>query len=287
MAPSIAALFLMAGGALMVPMGDAFAKEIARTTDIGPFFVAFARFALGAVIFIPLTLAAGQGIKLTVRSVYPMVIRGLFICLGVLCIVTAVAHAPLAEVFGAFFIGPAVATLIARFLLREEVTKREWLALALGLAGVLMVTRPGAEMNAGHAWALAAGCFYGCYNGAARWSAGFAPPLAQISGQLFFAALILSPFALSEIDKISEAPGLLTGSGLLSAIANLFLLLAYARERAGVLAPLIYLQLVSAAAIGWAVFGEAPDLMAALGLGVILFAGLGLRWRGLRARRSD
>lgn len=68
-------------------------------------------------------------------------------------------------------------------------------------------------------------------------------------------------------------------------MANFFLVMAYARERAAVLSPLIYLQLPSAALIGLAVFGDVPDAIAAAGLALIVFAGLGIRLLGA-ARRS-
>lgn len=285
MRPALAALLFMTLGASLVPVGDAFAKEISRVTMIEPTLVAFARFLTGAAFFLPLALWRRQIPKLTVHFVFAQALRGVFITGGISCMVTAVSHAPLADVFGAFFIAPAIATGLAALVLKEKVTRLDLLSLGLGLIGVLMVARPGTEMNIGLLWALAGGVFYGCFNAATRWSAGFTPPLAQIAGQLVFGALFTAPLAITHVGQMGEAPWLLLGSGVGSAMANFFLVMAYARERAAVLSPLIYLQLPSAALIGLAVFGDVPDAIAAAGLALIVFAGLGIRLLGA-ARRS-
>lgn len=209
MRPALAALLFMTLGASLVPVGDAFAKEISRVTMIEPTLVAFARFLTGAAFFLPLALWRRQIPKLTVHFVFAQALRGVFITGGISCMVTAVSHAPLADVFGAFFIAPAIATGLAALVLKEKVTRLDLLSLGLGLIGVLMVARPGAEMNIGLLWALSGGVFYGCFNAATRWSAGFTPPLAQIAGQLVFGALFTAPLAITHVGQMGEAPWLL------------------------------------------------------------------------------
>lgn len=205
MRPALAALLFMTLGASLVPVGDAFAKEISRVTMIEPTLVAFARFLTGAAFFLPLALWRRQIPKLTVHFVFAQALRGVFITGGISCMVTAVSHAPLADVFGAFFIAPAIATGLAALVLKEKVTRLDLLSLGLGLIGVLMVARPGAEMNIGLLWALSGGVFYGCFNAATRWSAGFTPPLAQIAGQLVFGALFTAPLAITHVGQMGSA----------------------------------------------------------------------------------
>ncbi|WP_340107788.1 DMT family transporter [Pikeienuella sp. HZG-20] len=286
MRPTTFALLLMTMSALLIPVGDAFAKVVAQATSIEPIVVAFFRFAVGAAIFLPLALARRQFPALTPRFVVAQLLRGMFVVGGIVSMVTAVSYAPLADVFGAFFIAPAIATLLAATVLKERVTALDLLSLLFGLVGVLMVTRPGAGMNVGLLWALAGGASYGCFNAATRWSAPFTPPLAQIASQLVIGTLITFPFALGGMGAATEGPWLLLGSGLGSAAANFCLVAAYARERAAVLSPLIYLQLPSAALIGLAVFSDFPDALAAAGLALIVVTGIGIRlFAGFRAAR--
>ncbi len=275
-----AALLFMCASAALIPVGDALAKEIAGVSDIPAGLVAFARFVIGSAIFLPIAFAAGQRPLLTRRFLLAQLLRGICVTGAIFGMVTAVRHAPLADVFGAFFIAPAIAAGLAVLLLGETLARRDLLSLGLGLLGVLLVTRPGGAMNEGLLWALGSGCCYGAFNVATRWAAPLGRPLGQLGGQLVVGAIFTAPFGLPEIGRVGEAPGLLFATALASALANLCLVMAYARERAAVLAPLIYLQLISAAVIGWAGFGDLPDVYAALGLALILFAGLGLRLIG-------
>lgn len=288
MSTTAIAMLFMCLCALLIPFGDAFAKEISRVSTVPPATIAFVRFMTGAIIFVPLALARRQIPRLSRRFVFSQLLRGAFVGGGITGMVTAVSYAPLADVFGAFFIAPAIATTLAMVLLKESVTRTDVFSLVLGLCGVLLVTRPGFEMNVGLLWGLFAGFCYGSFNVATRWSASFAPPLAQMSGQLIVGALLTAPFGMAGLGSAGEAPWLLLASGLTSAVANFFLVMAYARERAAVLSPLIYLQLPSATLIGFAAFGELPDMLAIVGLAMIVFAGVGIRliWGPGRIRPS-
>jgi drug/metabolite transporter (DMT)-like permease len=91
--------------------------------------------------------------------------------------------------------------------------------------------------------------------------------------------VLLSPFALSAIPTITlPLFGLITVSALGSAGGNLLLVLVNRTTPAGVVAPLIYSQLLAAMIIGWAVFGQWPDALSLLGLIVIMTAGISSVW---------
>jgi drug/metabolite transporter (DMT)-like permease len=57
-------------------------------------------------------------------------------------------------------------------------------------------------------------------------------------------------------------------------LGNLCLILALRMAPASQLAPFVYTQLISATALGWAVFGALPDAMTLLGLAILLLSGL-------------
>jgi len=78
--------------------------------------------------------------------------------------------------------------------------------------------------------------------------------------------------------------GLITVSALGSAAGNLLLVLVNRNTPAGVIAPLIYSQLLAAMVIGWAVFGQWPDGMSMLGLVIIMVAGVSSVWVARRGR---
>jgi drug/metabolite transporter (DMT)-like permease len=281
---AIMGVALMALGMMLIPVGDAIAKHIAAVAPHAPPFLAWSRFVIGVAVIGPVCLWAGAFRGLGRFFLLSQLVRGVAITGAILFMITAVGKASLADVFGAFFIGPVVSTLLARFVLREEVRRREWAALALGFVGVALVARPGIEMSEGLVWALAGGVSYGAYQAATRWTAGSAPPLAQNFAQMAVGTAILAPFGAPDLVAHGvEAGGWVIAMALSSLTANLLTILAYHHARAGVLAPIIYLQILSATGLGWVAFGDLPDLVGAIGLAVICSSALVLiRRQGAR-----
>jgi len=68
---------------------------------------------------------------------------------------------------------------------------------------------------------------------------------------------------------------LIVVSALGSATGNYLLVLASKQAEASLIAPLVYTQLITATAVGVLVFGDWPDLVALLGLALILGSGIG------------
>ncbi|GIS13017.1 MAG: membrane protein [Alphaproteobacteria bacterium] len=73
---------------------------------------------------------------------------------------TALKHMPLANVTAILQVLPLTVTMAAALFLGEKVGWRRWLAIAIGLAGVLIIIRPGMEgFSVYSIWALVAvGC---------------------------------------------------------------------------------------------------------------------------------
>ena len=164
---------------------------------------------------------------------------------------------------------------LAVLLLGETVTRARSALMGLGFLGVMLVVRPSFDMSAGLLWALGAGLFYGAFLTASRWLAPIARPTSLLFTQLFLAAVMMTPFCLTQIPPMTPTPaGLPTASAILSMGGNFLLLFAYARAEAAVLAPFVYLQLVSAVALGWLVFEDLPDTYTWIGLSLIIGAGI-------------
>jgi drug/metabolite transporter (DMT)-like permease len=135
-------------------------------------------------------------------------------------------------------------------------------------------------MEAGTLYALGAGCCYGGYLTATRWTAATAPPVMALFSQLMVGTALLAPAGLPELARFGVVePALLCLLALPSMVANLLAILAYRFSRASALAPLVYVQILSATAIGYWVFADLPDAVAATGLGLIMGSGLLMLWR--------
>lgn len=262
-------------GMIVLPLGDGIAKHLMATTSYSSGFLAWSRFMVGVAVVLPFAVATGAFAGLGLGFLYRQAIRGALVAGAIGMIITALETIPLADAFGAFFIGPALATVLAATVLRERVKPIEWLAVVLGFVGVLLVVRPSGDMNIGFLWGLAAGSSYGGFLVATRWAAGSGPAAAQLAGQLCFGLLFLAPFGASELVSHGiEAPGLLLLMGCISLTSNLFSILALGRARAAFLAPVVYVQILSATIAGWLIFGQFIDPVGLLGLALIVAAGI-------------
>lgn len=257
----------------LIPLGDTAGKLLTGGHGASPFFVAFSRFAVGAVM---IALILGGRVQWALYRDWRVWMRAGLIAAGIASILTALQTEDIATVFGAFFIGPIFSYALSVLFLRERVTTAQTILLALGFCGVLLVVRPGFGMTPGLGFALLAGLFYGAFLTASRWLAEIAPPRQLMLSQTVLGTLLLMPMGLWQV-PVFTAPvaGLVLLSGVASASGNLLLILAYRRTGATVLAPFVYFQLVSATVLGWTVFGTFPDTLALVGLAVLVSAGLG------------
>jgi len=253
--------------------GDTAAKVLSEQ-GINPIFVAWTRFALASVILLPfcgLTRTDAPALR------DPMVwLRALLIMAGISCILTALRTEPIANAFGAFFIGPIVAYALSSVLLKERVTAARTVLLALSFGGVLLVVKPGFGATIGMGFAVLAGLFHGSYVVATRAIATRYRPRLLLISQLILGGILLAPFGLAQMPEglSLEQMGLVLISALGSAFGNLLLVQLSKTTPSSVIAPLIYTQLLSATLFGYLVFAEWPDALSMLGLVVILITGL-------------
>lgn len=271
----VAAMFLIVGG-------DAAGTGLTRA-GFDPVFVAWSRFAVAAVILAP--FCGIRRDELGLFADWRLALRAGLIVGGIVCILTALKTEPMANVFGGFFVGPVVSYFLSALLLRERISLPRTLLLMVSFAGVLLVVRPGFGMSAGMGFAILAGCFHGSYLVATRWLAGGFRPRFLLLSQLAMGAVMLTPFAIGPLPPLTgTALGLVVISALGSAAGNLLLVLVNRTTPAGVVAPLIYSQLLAAVVIGFVVFGQWPDAISLIGLVVIMAAGASSVWFAGRGR---
>lgn len=266
----------------LIVAGDT-AGKLLTAAGFSPFFVAWARFAIAAVFLLPLSgLRRAELPNLLDRGI---LLRAALIAGGISCILTALRTEPIANVFGAFFISPVVSYFLSALLLKERISASRTVMLLAGLAGVILVVKPGFGATAGMGFALLAGCLHGSYLVATRWLAGDYRPRFLLVSQLLIGAAILSPLAVGAETAAFDATaaGLICVSALGSAAGNYLLVITSRSTPASLIAPLIYTQLIAAAVAGYLVFSEWPDAVAFLGLSIILASGLLSFWSARRA----
>lgn len=262
------------GATTLVVCGDT-AGKILTGMGVEPFFVAWSRFAIAAVVLLPFSGLQGAELRALLR--WPVILRAVLIAAAISSILTALKTEPIANVFGAFFIGPIVSYVLAVLFLGERVTRARTAYLLLGFAGVMLVVKPGFGATAGIGFALLAGCFYGTYLAATRWAAGSYRPRFLLISQLMIGAVLLTPMGLGTDLPQMDAWlwGLILISALGSAAGNYLLVRANRMADASIIAPLVYTQLISATVFGVIFFSDLPDSLGLLGLALIAVSGFG------------
>ena len=266
------------GAIMLVSMtlivGGDIAAKLLTQDGVSPIFIAWTRFALAAAVLFPFcALTRGDAVILRDGRIW---LRALFIIGGICAILTALRTEPVADTFGAFFIGPVVAYVLSALLLKERITLARSALLALSFVGVLLVVKPGFGATIGMAFAVLAGVLHGSYVVSTRWVAPDYRPRLLLISQLVLGGLILAPFGLLALPDPLTLPAivLITASATGSALGNLLLVTLSKTTPSSVIAPLIYTQLIPATAFGYLVFSDWPDLLSFLGLAVIFSSGV-------------
>jgi len=266
-----------------VVIGDTAGKLLTRE-GVEPLFVAWTRFALAALVLLPFS---GLSLKeFPDLKDWRILLRSILVVGGISLILTALRTEPIANVFGAFFVGPIVSYILAVLFLGERPSVSRTALLAVGFAGVMLVVKPGFGATPGMFFALAAGTCYGAYLAMTRTVASKYRPRFLLISQLLIGAILLTPFGL-QLDLPSldlSLSFLVIVSALGSAVGNYMLVLANRKAEASLIAPLVYTQLISATVFGVVVFGDWPDLYSLIGLALILFSGFGSLLAHHRAR---
>ncbi|KRE89533.1 hypothetical protein ASG87_04195 [Frateuria sp. Soil773] len=190
--------------------------------------------------------------------------------------VIAFTALPMAEAFALIFLLPVFVTLLSVLVLREHVGWRRWAAVVAGFAGVLVVLRPGFRvLGAGHLAAIVCG-LAGAVSMIALRQAG--PHEKRVT---LYGAGVVGPMLLAGLLMLPDfrwpdpgQAGLLLGYGLLAALAAVLLMLATQKAPANRVAPTQYSQMVWAVLLGYALFHDRLDWPMALGIAIILGAGL-------------
>ena len=200
----------------------------------------------------------------------------------------SLTYLPIAEATAIGFTGPLFITALSVLVLGERVGWHRWLAVIIGLAGVMVIVRPGGAVwhwSAGMAL-LGAICF-----------ALFQLVTRRLANQdlhqttLLYTSIVgvawaslLVPFFW--ITPTIEHIGVFLVIGAMGAGAHFSMLQAFARAEASLLAPFNYSKIIWVTILGYLVFGDLPGIDTVIGCSIIATAGLYVVYREGRATPS-
>ena len=242
-----------------------------------PFQVA----ALRGAASLPLLLAwalATAGPQALLRVRWPLhLLRGVLGIAMMASFVYALRTLPLSTAYSIFFVAPLLITALSVPILGERVGPRRWSAIAVGLAGVLVVLRPSGEgmlTLAGLAVLLAAFGY--------AVSAITVRVLARTDSTQAITFWLLALMALGAgllawpgwVPLRGEHLWIVGGIGLAGAVGQWAVTEAFRRGEASMIAPLEYSALVWGLLLDLGLWGVLPDGITWLGAGIIIASGL-------------
>lgn len=205
-------------------------------------------------------------------------LRGVLLLVTSVCSFFGLQYLPVGEFTAMVMLAPAVATALAAWVLKDHVSPRRWLLMAAGLAGVLLVVRPGGQV---FSWAVLFPILlvatYGWFQVLTSRLSGEENPYTTHFYTGLVGALVMSPivvFSWNTAALLAHWPWFML-IGFLGTFGHLMLIRAYMRASAPVLTPFLYSQIAFATLGGWLVFQHIPDTLAWLGIAVIAASGVG------------
>lgn len=186
---------------------------------------------------------------------------------------TALTLLPLAEATTISFVAPLFALALSAPVLGERVGAARWAAVGVGFVGVLVVVQPGggALPLTGTMVALAAAFGVACVTVTLRSISRTESTETTVLYFTLFACLVtgaLLPWFATPHD--GESWALLVAIGLVGGIGQIGLTGSLRHAPIAVLAPIDYLQLLLAVALGWLLFGTQPALSTCVGAALIV-----------------
>ena len=202
---------------------------------------------------------------------------------------TALKHMPLANVTAILQVLPLTVTMAAALFLGEKVGWRRWLAIAIGLAGVMIIIRPGMEgFSVYSIWALVAvGCVTIREIATRKLSADLPSLPVALATAIAIGGLgaVMLP-AVEWAPVSASALSLICGASLAIIGGYLFSVMTIRIGEIGFVAPFRYTAMVWALILGLLMFGEIPDMPTITGTVIIILTGLYLLHRERSVRRS-
>lgn len=222
--------------------------------------------------------------------------RGFILFLAYISYYTALAAMPMAEVTSLFAVAPIIITVMSGPILGEKVAAFAWIALVIGLAGSLLIVRPGTSIfDPAALLPLVSAATYAYAMVLARQHASNVPTtvmsfyqnvtyivcsplLGFILGAGAFGPVdsnpslgfLLRPWAWPNTFDLS----LMMACGIIAAVAATLLTHAYRKGEASIVTPFEYTAMLWGSFWGFSLFAEVPQSITYIGMAMIAAAGV-------------
>jgi len=283
-APAALAFALLAF--VLFPLQDAGLKALVTAAPVWQLMAVRS----GLVVAVALVVGRGRIWRRIAASPQPgmLALRAAVMLIAWLCFYSAAGEMPLAQLSTLYFVAPVFVTMAAGPVLGERIGPRQWLAVALGFAGV--VTASGVtsfDVSPFVALALLAALFWAAALIMLRRMAPEDGPVIQVvSSNALFLAATAPGFAAVPLALDGTALAFMTVIAVIGALGQLTVYEAARRMPASLIATLEYTSILWAFLFGRIFFGEVPGWNVLAGAALVVASGLLAVTGGRRAEAA-
>ena len=260
MSPAQRGILLMVAAMSIFVAMDATAKYLSQWYPVPT--IVWARYCINLGMLLAWLAARGELGRIRTARPGIQVARGFLLAAATSLYFTSLSVLPLADAAAIGFVLPLFVAALAVPMLGERIDLARTAAIFIGLAGALMIVRPGSDVFTPYALLpVAMAACNALYQVLTRKVAGVEHPMTSLIWGAIVGAVLLSvivPFYWKMPDQAWH--WLLLGIiGLMASIGHYLLIRAYDFASTTLLAPFTYTAIVWALLLGFALFGQLPD----------------------------
>ena len=293
-------IFFMVLFCMMIPFSDAFIKILGATVPVVTVLVV--RFGLQFVLMGSVMLvrkrSAAHLFRLPSYILWRLFWRSVMQISGIVFIFIGLQYMPLADTTAICFIYPILMLLVGHFIMKEVVGPHRILAALIGFVGTLMVVQPNfMEVGLNALWPVGVAFTFVIFMLVTRqMSRGIDPVSVQVVSAFVALVIVCVPVLLLNGEGYeafdltwpeSREWWLLIAAGLIGSMGHLLMTAAVNFAPSATLAPMQYLEIPFATVIGWIIFSDFPNSLAALGIAITIGAGLYIIYRERMALKES
>ena len=264
-------------------MGDAVAKILGQSIPLGQLLLV--RFAVQAIILIPMVWATKLVWRMNGWVLKLAFLRTVLHIFGIGAMFTALQYLPLADAVAIAFVMPFIMLLLGKYILGEDVGARRLVACIVGFIGTLLVVQPSfANVGWPAPLPMVVAVNFSFFMLITRQIAKETNPigLQAVSGVMAVGIMVpaLAITAGMGIDALTLIPptgfewSMLGTIGVLGTLAHLLMTWSLRYAPSATLSPMQYLEIPIATVIGFWVFKDLPNGLAAVGIAITIAAGV-------------
>lgn len=276
--PPLPAIILVLTGFSVFSLSDAIVKSLSQHYDT--FTLAF-YIGLGVVLMVLAASPFMGGIKpvLTTPDRKWHILRGICLAIEFYLLIYGFSVMSMAKTYALLFAAPIITVLLASLLLRERAGPGQIAAVIAGFAGVLIILRPGMiPIDMASAGVILAAALYAFSNIVIRWMKEEKQP--ALSWPFYSELMImLGAVPFFAMNPVLPAPEHMLGLAAISALSVIGMMtlgMAFRLGPTSTIAPFHYVQMIWAVLLGYALFGDVPDMWMMGGALVIILSGIAL-----------